>query len=127
MGALPLSDGSVLRVTANHPIYLPDQQRYADAGELAGDERLLTLTASTQTSSVISGAFQASAADPVTVYNITVAGEHNYFAEGVLVHNKSGAVPAAARAKAASAFRLRCPVRVTHSHVPTRSGPLPNT
>src|SRR6185503_17667173 len=37
IGALPLSDGRVLRVTPNHPVYLPDQQRYADAGELAGD------------------------------------------------------------------------------------------
>jgi hypothetical protein len=91
VGALPLSDGRVLRVTANHPIYLPDQQRYADAGELTGDERLLTLSGSAQTSSLIAGAFRVSAADPVTVYNISVAGEHNYFAEGVLVHNKSGA------------------------------------
>jgi hypothetical protein len=91
VGTLPLSDGRVLRVTSNHPIYLPDQQRYADAGELTGDERLLTLTATTQTSSLIAGAFQASATEPATVYNITVAGEHNYFAEGVLVHNKSGA------------------------------------
>jgi hypothetical protein len=89
VGTLPLSDGRVLRITSNHPIYLPDQQRYADAGELKGDERLLTLTASTQTSSLIAGAFQASATEPVTVYNITVEGEHNYFAEGVLVHNKS--------------------------------------
>jgi hypothetical protein len=89
VGALPLSDGRVLRVTSNHPIYLPDQQLYADAGELTGDERLLTLTASTQTSSLIAGAFQASATEAATVYNITVAGEHNYFAEGVLVHNKS--------------------------------------
>jgi hypothetical protein len=91
VGSLPLSDGRVLRVTSNHPIYLPDQQRYADAGELRGDERLLTLAASTQTSSLIAGGFQASTADPVTVYNITVEGEHNYFADGVLVHNKSGA------------------------------------
>ena len=91
VGALPLSNGRVLRVTANHPIYLPDQHRYTDAGELAGDDRLLALTASTQTSSLIAGAFDASAVGAVTVYNITVAGEHNYFAEGVLVHNKSGA------------------------------------
>ena len=93
VGAVPLSDGRVLHVTANHPIYLPDQRRYADAGELAGDERLLTLSASAQTSSLIAGAFHASGTDPVTVYNITVAGEHNYFAEGVLVHNKSPPFP----------------------------------
>ena len=86
VGVLPLSDGRVLRITANHPIYLPDRQRYADAAELKGDERLLSLSASTQTSSLIAGAFEASAADAVTVYNITVDGEHNYFAEGVLVH-----------------------------------------
>jgi hypothetical protein len=92
VGALPLSDGRVLRVTANHPIYLPDQQRYADAGELTGDERLLALGAMAQTSSLVSGAFQASA-DAVTVFNITVAGEHNYFAEGVLVHNKTPCTP----------------------------------
>jgi len=95
VGALPLSDGRVLRVTANHPIYLPDQQRYADAGALTRDERLLTLSATAQTSSLIAGPFQVTTADSVTVYNITVAGEHNYFAEGVLVHNKTdgGCVP----------------------------------
>ena len=28
-------------------------------------------------------------ASPRTVYNLTVAGEHNYLVDGVLVHNKS--------------------------------------
>jgi hypothetical protein len=97
VGSLRLSDGRVLRVTPNHPMYLPDQRRYATVGELTGDERLLSLSASAQTSSLIAGAFQASTADSVTVYNITVAGEHNYFAQGVLVHNKTdgGCRPAA--------------------------------
>ena len=91
VGALPLGDGRVLRLTGNHPIYLPDQQRYADARELRGDERLLTLSGSAHISSLISGAFLASGTELVTVYNISVAGEHNYFAGGVLVHNKSDA------------------------------------
>ena len=29
---------------------------------------------------------------PVTVYNMEVSGQHNYFADGVLVHNKQAAL-----------------------------------
>jgi hypothetical protein len=118
VGSLLLSDGRVMRVTANHPIYLPDQQRYAAAGELAGDERLLALSGSAQTSSLIAGAFQASTA-AATVYNITVAGEHNYFAEGVLVHNKSdaGCHPVSFSGVCSAGPRCLDPLRPTNEYV----------
>ncbi len=92
IGALTTKDGRTLRVTANHPIYLPDEGRYTNAGQLRGDERLLGLH-HTAVTSMISAGYAETAGDLATVYNISVAGEENYFAEGVLVHNKSGAGP----------------------------------
>jgi hypothetical protein len=93
-GRLELADGRALVVTPEHPVYLPDQRRYVAAGALHGEARLLGVSAAHSTASVIgSGYARAPSAAPITVYNITVAGEENYFAEGVLVHNKSGAGP----------------------------------
>jgi hypothetical protein len=118
VGSLPMSDGRVLRVTANHPIYLPDEERYAVAGELAGDERLLALSGSAQTSSLIAGTFHASTVT-ATVYNITVAGEHNYFAEGVLVHNKTdgGCDPVSFSGVCSPSPRCLDPLRPTNEYV----------
>jgi hypothetical protein len=93
IGVLTTSDGRNLGVTANHPIYVPDEGRYADAGELRGDERLLGLHPGARITSTIAAGYAIAPGALETVYNITVAGEHNYFAEGVLVHNKSGSGP----------------------------------
>jgi hypothetical protein len=91
-GRLELADGRALVVTPEHPIYLPDRRRYVAAGALRGEARLLGVTAALSTASVIGAGYaRARNPEPTTVYNITVAGEENYFAEGVLVHNKSGA------------------------------------
>lgn len=88
-GTLTTSDGRTLRVTGEHPIYVPDANRYVEAKDLAGDERLLALGARGAVRSSIGSALEPSTTTE-TVYNITVAGVHNYFAEGVLVHNKTG-------------------------------------
>ena len=93
-GTLTTGDGRVLHVTAEHPVYLPDNERYVPASELAGNERLLSLDAHGSVGSRIGSALvPGESAASATVYNITVAGVHNYFAEGVLVHNKSGGAP----------------------------------
>jgi hypothetical protein len=90
-GTLATGDGRVLRVTGEHPIYLADDGRYVPAAELEGDERLLALDARGNIQSSIGSMLEQDATgNSETVYNITVAGVHNYFAEGVLVHNKSG-------------------------------------
>jgi hypothetical protein len=93
-GVLTTSDGRALGVTANHPVYLPDEDRYVEAGQLRGDERLLGLGArAAAPTSTISAGYAPTSGAPATVFNISVAGEHNYFAEGVLVHNKSCGTP----------------------------------
>jgi hypothetical protein len=92
-GQLKLDDGRVLRVTDEHPIYLPDRRGYVDAGTLAAETRLLRLQG-TSTTSGIADAFVDDPSAPLqTVYNIEVAETHNYFAADVLVHNKSGGAP----------------------------------
>ncbi len=95
VGQLGLSTGETLRVTANHPVYLPDRLAYVDAGTVSSASRLLQLGVSQQVQSAIAeGFFIDSSAPSETVFNIEVATHHNYFAEGVLVHNKSGGFPA---------------------------------
>jgi hypothetical protein len=98
-GRLALSDGRLLRVTAEHPIYLAAEGRYARADEIDGKEPLVSLTSSLARE--VSGAIPlgventtggfAAIDRPTVVYNISVADLENYFVEGVLVHNKSGA------------------------------------
>ncbi len=98
LGQLSLGDGQVLRVTAEHPIYCPSSRRYRPAGELqAGDAllRLLPAQASdgAQRAAQLKQTRLQAALSPLpetqTVYNLSVATYENYFADGVLVHNKS--------------------------------------
>ncbi|EAY23797.1 intein C-terminal splicing region domain protein [Microscilla marina ATCC 23134] len=71
-----------LYATPEHPFYLPQLKKYVPASELRQGNHLQlsngTCTAITSTHWLDT---------LVTVYNISVAKHHNYFAEGVLVHN----------------------------------------
>ncbi|WP_299462076.1 Hint domain-containing protein [uncultured Microscilla sp.] len=71
-----------LYATPEHPFYLPQLKKYVPASELRQGNHLQlsngTCTAITSTRWLDT---------LVTVYNISVAKHHNYFAEGVLVHN----------------------------------------
>jgi hypothetical protein len=88
-GALRASNGETLWVTPEHPIYLPAEDRYVPAGTLETGSRLLALTGAQETTSVIGLRYRApEPTRPVTVYDLTVARFHNYFAGGLLVHNK---------------------------------------
>lgn len=81
------ADGVVLPgVTSNHHIWLAPGA-YCEAQELAlGDP--LTLFDGSHTALVKTRAIEA---DPdETVHNLTVEPHHNYYAEGVLVHNGGG-------------------------------------
>jgi hypothetical protein len=78
--------GRTLRVTGSHPVYQPSTERYVRADRIeAGDALLLWESTQVRERMVET----SSMGDAVPVYNISVAGLHNYFAEGVLVHNKS--------------------------------------
>jgi hypothetical protein len=88
VGTLTLTEG-VLGLTDNHPVYDAARDEYVPAGQLAADARLLSLQG-VDVQTVGSSGFKAlELMGPVPVYNLTVEGKHNYFASGVLVHNKS--------------------------------------
>lgn len=83
-GSLVVVNG-VLRATPNHPVYAGG--KYVEAGKLRGGEVLLSLA--------LNGALVEKSARPVEevagatmVYNLEVETYHNYFADGLLVHNK---------------------------------------
>jgi hypothetical protein len=108
-GRLELSDGRILRVTAEHPIYDAALGSYVRADSFDSNRALVTLTQSL-TSRIPSnesatfdieplsvtlartagpGFVRRVTSSPITVYNISVEGLENYFVEGVLAHNKS--------------------------------------
>jgi|GEM_PF-1276634 len=83
---LTAPDGISLGVTHNHPIYSPAKGAYVSAGSVDDDDRFVRLGAGNTTEqSIWSSTTTAATAD---VFNITVEPDHNYFAGGVLVHNK---------------------------------------
>lgn len=97
-GLLTLDDGRVLRVTAEHPIYSQTTRSYRPAAELQVADDLLRLLPSdagparphsAQLEPTRLGQPWAPLPDAETVYNIAVATHENYFADGLLVHNKS--------------------------------------
>ncbi|MFO7618401.1 MAG: PKD domain-containing protein [Thermoplasmata archaeon] len=71
-----------LRVTENHPVYTTEG--IVAAGDLRVGDVLLTL-AGTETVTDIAEMHVLA-----TVYNFEVEANHNYFADGILVHNKGG-------------------------------------
>ena len=87
---ITLSNEKVIRVTDDHPFYVSG--KYIPAGKLTTKSKLsmigekdafvpLEITSIKRVKKVSK------------VYNMTVDGNHNYFAEGVLVHNKSVSSP----------------------------------
>ncbi|HEY6079817.1 MAG TPA: Hint domain-containing protein, partial [Polyangiaceae bacterium] len=89
VGQLVLGDGRAIVTTPEHPFYDAGAGRYLPAGELRADAELLALSSNGRLSSATAtGYFVAGPPVRMPVFNISVAGVHNYFAEGVLVHNK---------------------------------------
>ncbi len=93
VGRLPLDGGSTLRVTPEHPFYVPDTGEYVPVSNLKQETRLTRLLplrdGTLTTTNALTEGYQDPALEVATVYDLTVADEHNFFAEGVLVHNKS--------------------------------------
>lgn len=74
-------------VTPNHPVFDAVSGRFKQAGDFRGGERLLRLSG--ETTPVSSNAFAYDESAPEPVYNFSVEETETYFADGVLVHNKS--------------------------------------
>lgn len=73
-----------IQVTDEHPFYVASRGEWVKAKDIKRNDFLLRDYGGMK---VINFVFCVS--EPATVYNLTVDGEHNYFAGGVLVHNKS--------------------------------------
>jgi hypothetical protein len=71
-------------VTEEHPFWHVGRGEWVKAKDIRRNDFLLRDYGGTK---VVNFVFKVS--EPATVYNLTVDGEHNYFAGGVLVHNKS--------------------------------------
>lgn len=87
LGLLHSASGT-LRVTANHPIYDVRLQTFVPAGTSNGPFQSLELASNWTTARTTIEGFEP-LAEPENVYNLTVAEVHTYFANGILVHNKS--------------------------------------
>jgi hypothetical protein len=77
-------------VTRAHPIYVASRGDYVKAENIAAGDALLALSGTSVHEAVITGieASEHEAAD-IEVFNLSIEGpEHNYFADGFLVHNK---------------------------------------
>ena len=89
---LVFDDGSDLRITANHPMYSVSQEKWQQVQYFTVGERILSDGSNENT--IIS---VEELTDRPVVYNlVTNHGTHNYFADGVLVHNGDESVLLAA-------------------------------
>jgi hypothetical protein len=82
---------AILGVTPSHPIWDDSAQRFVPAGELSLASRVVgALPGASPQSLALTQLSVVSTLEAVEVFNMEVDGpEHNYFAEGLLVHNKS--------------------------------------
>ena len=78
-------DGELIRTTASHPFYTTSGEWKA-AGDLMVGDRVVTMTGE----ATVEATEVEKLSEAVTVYNLTVEGEHNYYVaeNGVLVHNE---------------------------------------
>ncbi|MEM6957638.1 MAG: Hint domain-containing protein, partial [Myxococcota bacterium] len=79
--ALSLSNGHVMRVTDAHPLYSPDALAYRPAEHFRVGDSLLGEDGTNVR------IVDIQRKDPTLVFDLSVGGPHNYFAEGVLAHN----------------------------------------
>lgn len=83
----------VLFATANHPFYVKGRPKPVPAGELRLGDQLMVLESPQAGVGSDLGNLKVQSLEELpaapTVYNLEIEGPHNYFAGGVLVHNKS--------------------------------------
>jgi hypothetical protein len=98
--------GERIRVTEEHPFWEAEQRAWVRAGDLRAGSPVAMLRGSEIVPSTVGSVRAEELAEPVAVYNLTVDGEENYFAAGVLVHNKSsssGFLPSSSGSSGSSA------------------------
>lgn len=85
-----LGDSPLSRVTANHPIFRASNNDFVRADELMENDELLEMSDSGVRTRVVNGA-ELPPVNVEPVFNLQVAQTETYFAEGILVHNKTDA------------------------------------
>ena len=86
-GSISTSSGTTLKVTAGHPFYDLSKEEWFRIAN-ASDERVLGELRERTIHPASVTNIDFSSRNRTTVYNIEVDVHHNYFAEGILVHNK---------------------------------------
>lgn len=92
--ALRAGELRVAGVTPDHPFYDADARRFRQSIELSLGTRLLAWLGSGDPRTVRVDAIERLPVHaPVTVWDLTIDGpEHDFFADGLLVHNKRGPI-----------------------------------
>jgi hypothetical protein len=90
--SVSLSNGRSVGVTDEHPFFDAARQEYIVASDLTEGVELLALDPANRDGEPLVVADLGAYRDAAVVYNIEVDTHHNYFVEGILVHNKSLAV-----------------------------------
>lgn len=85
-GIASFSNGTTLEVTKMHEFYSLDRKAYVRISELNPGENVQLLQNEKLSSAQLKSYVPQS--DYRDVYNFEVEGHHNYFVEGILVHNK---------------------------------------
>ena len=82
---LTFADGRTLRVSANHPLFVPARNDWVAAGELRAGAEVGVLADGKLVSVAIKQV--ANRAVDIDVFDLTIENTHAYFAGGVLAHN----------------------------------------
>jgi hypothetical protein len=92
---LALANGQTLHVTAEHPLFDAASGEYRPVGELGPEVRLLRLDGKGSALAPVEllAVGVAAGVEGRRAYDLTVEGNHNYFAAGVLAHNKPPPYP----------------------------------
>lgn len=84
------ADGQIRGLTESHPVYLPVRGAYVAVRDaLPGDDVLVRTEDGLEPRTILAISGEETFEPSFEVYNLSVGGpEQNYFADGVLVHNK---------------------------------------
>lgn len=83
------ADGLTLRVTTTHPFYEAKTRQYQKIGELKVGDEVLFFDLADRKKKILKIVRVNKIQGSFATYNLTVSGKNkNFFAEGVLVHNK---------------------------------------
>ena len=107
-----------LKLTDNHPMWVPALSQWVDAGDLTIGTKLLH----TDGSEILVETIEESD-DVTTVYNFEVETYHTYFAENHLVHNKiAPQMPGAIGGAVTTTPKIAGPIHTTIKKAPTLGG-----